>query len=101
MDYLLKKHISQEKLVDFCKKNRIKELAIFGSSIKGKLKSDSDIDILVEFEEGHTPGLITFCGMQNELADMIGREVDLRTPQDLSRYFRDVVMKTAEVQYEN
>jgi len=101
MGYLLKQHIPQEKLVDFCKKNRIKKLAIFGSSIKGKLKSDSDIDILVEFEEGHTPGLITFCGMQNELTDMIGREVDLRTPQDLSRYFRDEVIKTAEVQYEN
>ena len=101
MSYLLKQHIPHQKLVDFCKKNHIKKLAIFGSSIKGKLKSDSDIDILVEFEEEYTPGLITFCGMQNELSDMIGREVDLRTPQDLSRYFRDEVMKTAKVQYEN
>ncbi len=67
--------------------------------IHGQL-SLSDIDILVEFEEDHIPGLITFCGMQNELSDMICREIDLRTPQDLSRYFRDEVVETALVQYE-
>ena len=88
-----------EKLEEFCERNHIKKLAVFGSAIKGTLHADSDIDILVEFEEDHIPGLITFCGMQNELSDMIGREVDLRTPQDLSRYFRHEVEKTAEVQY--
>ena len=92
-------YVSKEKLEEFCKKHHIKKLAIFGSAIKGMLRADSDIDILVEFEENNTPGLLTFCGMQNELSDMIGREVDLRTAQDLSRYFRQEVEKTAEVQY--
>ena len=92
-------YVSKEKLEEFCKKHHIKKLAIFGSAIKGMLRADSDIDILVEFEENNTPGLLTFCGMQNELSDMIGREVDLRTPQDLSRYFRQDVEKAAEVQY--
>ena len=92
-------YVSKEKLEEFCKKHYIKKLAIFGSAIKGRLRADSDIDILVEFEENNTPGLLTFCGMQNELSDMIGREVDLRTPQDLSRYFRQDVEKAAEVQY--
>ena len=88
-----------EKLEEFCERNHIQKLAVFGSAIKGTLRADSDVDILVEFEKDHIPGLITFCGMQNELSDMIGREVDLRTPQDLSRYFRHEVEKTAEVQY--
>ena len=92
-------YVSKEKLEEFCKKHHIKKLAIFGSAIKGMLRADSDIDILVEFEEDNIPGLLTFCGMQNELSDMIGREVDLRTPQDLSRYFRQDVEKAAEVQY--
>ena len=92
-------YVSKEKLEEFCKKHHIKKLAIFGSAIKGMLRADSDIDILVEFEEDNIPGLLTFCGMQNELSDMIGREVDLRTAQDLSRYFRQEVEKTAEVQY--
>ena len=99
--FSLTEYISREKLDAFCKKHHIKKLAVFGSAIKGKLRVDSDIDILVEFEEGFTPGLITFCGMQNEFSDIIGREVDLRTPQELSRYFRNEVIKTAEVQYAN
>ena len=92
-------YVSKENLEGFCKKHHIKKLAIFGSAIKGRLRADSDIDILVEFEEDNIPGLLTFCGIQNELSDIIGREVDLRTPQDLSRYFRQDVEKAAEVQY--
>lgn len=97
--FSLAEYISREKLEAFCKEHHIKKLAVFGSAIKGNLRVDSDIDILVEFEENAIPGLITFCGIQNELSDKIGREVDLRTPQDLSRYFRQEVEKTAEVQY--
>ncbi|MFH1859899.1 MAG: nucleotidyltransferase family protein [bacterium] len=95
----LTKYVSKAKLEEFCTRNHIKKLAVFGSAIKGTMRSDSDIDILVEFEENNIPGLITFCGTQNELSDIIGREVDLRTSQDLSRYFRQEVEKTAEVQY--
>lgn len=95
----LTKYVSKEKLEEFCARNHIKKLAVFGSAIKGTMRHDSDIDILVEFEEKNIPGLITFCGIQNELSDLIGHEVDLRTSQDLSRYFRQDVEKTAEVQY--
>ncbi|MDI6781347.1 MAG: nucleotidyltransferase domain-containing protein [bacterium] len=76
-----------------------KKLALFGSAIKGTMRPDSDIDVFVEFEENNIPGLIAFCGMQNELSDFIGREIDLRTSQDLSRHFRQEVEETAEVQY--
>lgn len=99
--FSLTDHISKEKLEAFCKKHHIKKLALFGSAIKDRLRPDSDIDVLVEFEEGFTPGLITFCGIENELSDLIGREVDLRTPQELSKYFREEVIKTSEVQYAN
>jgi len=75
-------------------------MSLFGSALKGDLKPDSDIDILVEFEKGQTPGLITFCGIENELTSLIGRKVDLRTADDLSRYFRDEVIVHAEVQYD-
>ena len=91
--------ISKEELSTFCRKNHITKLSLFGSALRDELRPNSDIDILVEFEENQIPGLITFCGMQNELSDIIGKEVDLRTPQDLSRYFRDEVVETASVQY--
>jgi predicted nucleotidyltransferase len=61
---------------------------------------DSDIDFLVEFEPGNAPGLISYCRMERELAEIIGyRKVDLCTPQELSKYFRDEVLAQAEVQY--
>ncbi len=97
--FSLLNYVSKENLEEFCKKQHIRKLSVFGSAIKGTLRIDSDIDILVEFEEDTSPGLLTFCGIQNELSDIIGREVDLRTLQDLSRYFRQDVEKTAEVQY--
>ena len=59
----------------------------------------SDVDVLVEFEEGRVPGLITLSGMELELSELIGRKADLRTPEDLSRYFRKEVVESAEVQY--
>jgi predicted nucleotidyltransferase len=64
------------------------------------LRPESDIDLLVEFERGHVPGMISPAGMVIELAEMLGRKVDLRTAGDLSRYFRREVVQTAEVQYE-
>ena len=93
-------YISKEKIAEFCRRNHIIKLALFGSALRDELKSDSDIDILVEFEKGHVPGLITFAGMEIELSDMVGRKVDLRTAGDLSRYFRDEVVNSAEVQYD-
>lgn len=91
--------IPKEKIAEFCKKNHIRRLSLFGSILKGNLGPDSDIDLLVEFHSDHIPGLIRLAGMEIELTQLLGRKVDLRTPQDLSRYFREEVLNSAEVQY--
>ena len=100
MAYSLKQKIPKNKLIEFCKKNHIRKLSIFGSAIHGQLGPDSDVDLLVEFEQGHTPGLFSIVKMEMELAEMLGRKVDLRTPEDLSQYFRDEVIRDAEIQYQ-
>ena len=97
--FKLSDYISKSELEDLCKKYYIKKLAIFGSAIRNELKLDSDIDILVEFKKGKAPGLMGFCHIQNLLTDLIGREVELHTPNDISRYFRDDVVKNAVVQH--
>jgi predicted nucleotidyltransferase len=91
--------ITKERLTDFCNKNHIKKLSLFGSALRGELREDSDIDLLVEFEEGHIPGLLGLAGIELELTRMIGRKVDLRTPAEVSRFFRDEVLSKAKVQY--
>jgi predicted nucleotidyltransferase len=100
MAYSIEQKIPKDKLIVFCKKNHIRKLSIFGSAIRGELQPDSDIDLLVEFEQDHTPGLFSIIKMEMELAEMLGRKVDLRTPEDLSRYFRDEVMQNAQIQYQ-
>jgi predicted nucleotidyltransferase len=80
-----------------CRRHHIRRLALFGSYLKGEAKADSDLDILVEFEPGHVPGLIRIAGIQTELEALAGRRVDLRTLEDLSRYFRADVAQNAEV----
>jgi len=100
MAYSIEQKIPKDKLIGFCKKNHIRKLSIFGSAIRGELQPDSDIDLLVEFEQGHTPGLFSIIKMEMELAEMLGRKVDLRTPEDLSQYFRDEVMQNAQIQYQ-
>ena len=74
-------------------------LSLFGSVLKGTMKPDSDVDLLVEFYPAHIPGLFGLASMEIELSKILGRKADLRTPQDLSRYFRKEVMKSAKVQY--
>ena len=87
-------------LACFCERHHIRRLVLFGSQLKGTAPPDSDIDLLVEFEPGRVPGLLALASMELELSDLLGgRRVDLRTAEDLSRYFRDEVMRTAEVQY--
>lgn len=100
MAYSLEQKISKNNLTEFCKRNHIRKLSIFGSAIRGELQPDSDIDLLVEFEQEHTPGLFSIIRMEMELAEMLGRKVDLRTPEDLSQYFHDEVVRNAEVQYQ-
>jgi len=92
--------IPGEKIAEFCKKNHIRKLSLFGSVLRDDFSSDSDIDFLVEFETGKGPGLIGLSRMERELSEILGgRKVDLRTPQDLSKYFREEVLARAEVQY--
>ena len=74
-------------------------MSLFGSALRGDAGPDSDIDFLIEFHPDHIPGLIKLAGMEIELSEILGRKVDLRTPQDLSRYFRQEVLNSAELQY--
>ena len=90
--------IPKDKIVNFCRKHHIRKLALFGSVLREDFRPDSDVDVLVEFEPSHTPGL-AFFSMESELSKLLGRRIDLNTPQFLSRYFRDEVLDEAEVQY--
>ena len=92
--------ITTSTLAEFCHRHHIARLSLFGSMQTESHRPNSDIDLLVEFESGHEPGLIALAGMELELSELLaGRQVDLRTPLDLSRYFRDEVQTAAEVQY--
>lgn len=90
--------IPSEKIAEICQQYHIRWFALFGSVLREDFHSNSDIDILVEFEPGHTPGF-AFIDIQDKLSELLGRTVDLNTPQDLSRYFRDRVLAEAEVYY--
>jgi uncharacterized protein len=92
--------VDRELLADFCRRHCICRLALFGSVLRTDFREDSDIDVLVEFASGHTVGLIRLAGIERELSEMLGRKVDMRTPADLSRYFRDEVVRGAEVLYD-
>jgi len=84
----------------FCAEHHIARLALFGSAAKGALRPDSDVDVLVEFEPGQTPGYLGMARLARLLSGLVGgRPVDLRTPQELSPYFKDEVLATCEVQY--
>lgn len=91
--------IPADGIASFCRRNRIERLALFGSVVRDDFGPESDVDVLVVFEEGHAPGW-EFFSMQDELSRILGRRVDLNTPGFLSRYFRDRVQAQAEVIYE-
>ena len=91
--------IPRDKIADFCRRNRIRRLALFGSVLRDDFRPDSDIDILVEFEPDARIGL-RFFALEEELSEILGRKVDLNTPGFLSDYFRDEVLAEAEVQYD-
>jgi len=91
--------LPKEQLAAYCRAHGIRRLAVFGSALRDDFRPDSDIDLLVEFEPDHVPGLLGIARMERELSALLGRKVDLRTPQDLSPYFRQRVMEEAEVQY--
>jgi hypothetical protein len=89
-----------EALAALCLRHHIRRLSLFGSVLRGTNRSDSDVDLLVEFAPGQEPGLVGLAGIELELSQLLGgRKVDLRTPQDLSTHFRSEVLRTAQLQY--
>lgn len=92
--------IPQEEIVAFCQRNQIRKLSLFGSVLSDDFRPDSDVDVLVEFAPGARVSLFDMAAMEIELAELIGRKVDLRTPEELSRYFRQQVIEMAEQLYE-
>ena len=90
--------IPKAEIAAFCRRHHVRRLALFGSVLRKDFRPDSDIDVLVEFEPGHALGL-AFFALEEELEQMLGRTVDLNTPNDLSRYFREQVVSEAETLY--
>lgn len=92
--------IDRSKLAEFCERHHIERFAVFGSALRADFGPDSDVDVLVDFVRGHVPGYFRLFEMEAELSELFdGRKADIRTPEDLSRYFRDKVVAEAEVQY--
>ncbi len=91
--------IDREQLAAFCRKHHLTKLALFGSVLTDRFGPDSDVDVLVEFDPDHVPGLIALSAMERELSEILGHRADMRTPNDLSRYFRDQVLREAVTQY--
>jgi len=99
MQARLNSNIPSKKIANFCKRHHIRKLSLFGSVLRDDFTPESDLDILVEFDSAHIPGFIRLAGMEIELTEILGRKADMRTAQDLSRYFREDVIKSAKVQY--
>jgi predicted nucleotidyltransferase len=93
--------IPQADIVSFCKRHHIRKLALFGSIMRDDFRPDSDIDMLIEFEPNRAVSLFELGGMQQEISELLGREVDLKTSGFLSRYFRQQVVNTAYTVYES
>lgn len=92
--------VDPEVLAAICRRHAIRRLSLFGSRLKGTARADSDFDLLAEFEAGATPTFFDLARIEGELSTLLGgAKVDLRTPAELSRYFRDEVLREAEDQY--
>jgi hypothetical protein len=93
--------VDQGALAELCHRHGIRRLSLFGSVLKGEDRPDSDVDLLVEFQPEARPSLFDIAQIEIDLSSLLGgRRVDVRTPQDLSRHFRDEVLREAAVQYE-
>ena len=89
--------IPQKAVNDFCRRNHIQRLALFGSVLRDDFQPDSDVDVLVEFEAAYVPGLIRLGGIELDLSKILGgRKIDMNTPNSLSRYFKDAVLNEAQ-----
>lgn len=93
--------VAQAEIDEFCRRNRIRRLSFFGSVLREDFRPESDIDLLVEFDPEHVPGYFTLSAMERELSGLFGRKVDLRTPGEISDYYRDRVLASSEVWYES
>ena len=91
--------LDKEHSAAFCRKHHIRKPAVFGSALRADFRQESDVDFLVEFDREHIPGLFALAEMEIELSELLGRKADLRTAEDLSRFFRDEVVRNAVVQY--
>lgn len=87
--------IDCEAIADFCRRHHIRRLALFSSVTRDDFRDDSDVDVLVDFEPEHTPGLLRLTGMEIELSEIVGRRVDMRTAEDLGHRFHDRVVESA------
>lgn len=92
--------LPHDKIVEFCQRHHIRKLSLFGSVLRDDFGPDSDIDFLVEFEPKSVVGFLGLAKMELELSKILSRKVDLRTPAELSHYFRQKVLDTAKVLYE-
>lgn len=90
----------EEALAKLCREHHVRRLDLFGSRAKGTAKDGSDVDLLVEFEPGYVPGLLGFLALQEELADLLGEEVDLVSHGGLSPYMRDEILASRSSMYE-
>ncbi len=90
--------LPKDRIEQFCRRRHIRKLSVFGSVVRGDFGPASDVDVLVEFEPGHVPGL-EFFAMESELGELLGRKVELHTPRFLSDSIRENAMAEAEVQY--
>jgi len=93
--------IPESLVEEFCLRNHIQRLAFFGSVLRENCRPDSDLDVLVEINPGFVPGLMGMARLEHELSVIFKRQVDLRTPEDLSHYFRQQVLDEAEIRYES
>jgi uncharacterized protein len=91
--------LPHDRIAEFCQRHRIRKLSLFGSALRDDFSPDSDVDVLIEFEEGATVGLLRLSTMEIELGEILGRKADLQTANDLSRFFRDEVLRSAEVHH--
>lgn len=94
-------NLTKEQIAEFCKKNHVEKLAFFGSVLRDDFQQDSDVDILIYLDRAVPTGLMKMARMERQLSELIGRKVDLRTPNELSEYFRDDVIAQSEVVYES
>ena len=91
--------IDRAQIAAFCRRHRVGKLSVFGSVLRRDFGPESDVDVLVEFEPDSTPGMLRMAGLELELSELLGRKVDLRTPAELGRYFREEIVRSSELQY--